>query len=185
MSLRLLPNTLTLFRMVAVIPIVAWLLTGQYLWAFYLAVFAGISDLLDGYLARRFGWMTHFGGVLDPLTDKFLLVSTTLTLGWMQQLPWWLVGLVVARDLVIVLGGLYYHYRIAKITNSKPTTLSKWNTFLQILLIVYVMFSLAYPAVSGPWLAWLVWGVALTTALSGIQYVAIWSARARSHVREA
>ena len=184
MSLRLLPNVLTLFRMLAVVPIVIWLLSGQYRAAFYLAVFAGISDLLDGFLARRFGWMTHFGGVLDPLTDKFLLVSTTLTLAWMQLLPWWLVILVVARDLVIVLGGLYYHYRIARITHSKPTTLSKWNTLLQILLVVTVMLILAYPAPSEPWLDWLIWAVALTTTASGIQYVVIWSMRARSVARE-
>lgn len=184
MSLRLLPNALTLFRMVATIPIVLWLLTGQYVWAFYLAVFAGISDLLDGFLARRFGWMSRFGIVLDPLTDKFLLVSTTLTLAWLQRLPWWLVILVVARDLVIVLGGLYYHHRIARITNAKPTTMSKWNTLFQILLVVTVMLSLAYPATQGPWLQWLVWIVAATTVASGVQYVAIWSARARQQARE-
>ena len=135
MNLSILPNLLTLFRMFAVIPIVYWLIIGSYQAAFLLAVFAGISDLLDGYLARRYGWMTHFGGILDPLTDKFLLVSTTLTLAWLGQLPWWLVSLIVLRDLVIVFGGLYYHHLIVKITSSKPTTMSKWNTFLQILLI--------------------------------------------------
>ena len=98
--------------MLSVGPIIYWLLTGSYTAAFILAVFAGISDLLDGYLARKFGWITHFGGVLDPLTDKLLLVSTTLTLAWLGYLPWWLVFLVVLRDLIIVLGGLYYHYQI-------------------------------------------------------------------------
>jgi cardiolipin synthase len=181
MSLRLLPNALTLFRMIAVGPIVYWLFTGQYRAAFILGVFAGISDLLDGYLARRFGWVTHFGGVLDPLTDKLLLVSTTLTLAWLGFLPWWLVILVVIRDLVIVSGGYYYHYRVVKITDAQPTNLSKWNTFLQILLIVLVMLGLAFPLWSGPWTEWLIYLVAITTVASGIQYVVIWSLKARKH----
>ena len=179
MKLHLLPNLLTLFRMFSVGPIVFWLLTGEFRAAFVLAVFAGISDLLDGYLARRYGWVTHFGGVLDPLTDKLLLVSTTLTLAWLGQLPWWLVALVVLRDLVIVIGGLYYHYLIARITGSTPTTFSKWNTLLQILLIVSVMFGLAYPQWAGSWTDWLVYIVAVTTVASGIQYVVLWSGRAR------
>jgi cardiolipin synthase len=184
MSLRLLPNALTLFRMIAVGPIVYWLFTGQYRAAFILGVFAGISDLLDGYLARRFGWVTHFGGVLDPLTDKLLLVSTTLTLAWLGFLPWWLVILVVIRDLVIVSGGYYYHYRVVKITDAQPTNLSKWNTFLQILLIVLVMLGLAFPLWSGPWTDWLIYLVAITTVASGIQYVVIWSLKARKHNRD-
>ncbi len=179
MSLRLLPNALTLFRMVAVAPIVYWLLTGRHTAALVLGVFAGISDLLDGFLARRFGWMTHFGGVLDPLTDKLLLVSTTLTLAWLGHLPWWLVALVVLRDCVIVAGGFYYHYRIARIVTAEPTNLSKWNTFAQILLVVAVMLGLAFPAAQGAWTEALIVIVALTTLASGVQYVAIWSGRAR------
>ncbi|HLF31589.1 MAG TPA: CDP-alcohol phosphatidyltransferase family protein [Xanthomonadales bacterium] len=178
MSLRLLPNALTLFRMIAVGPIVYMLLSGRHLLAFALAVFAGISDLLDGYLARRYGWKTHFGGVLDPLADKLLLVSTTLALAWLGHLPWWLVFLVVLRDAVIVGGGLFYHHFIARITPSAPTTVSKWNTLFQILLVVSVMFSLAFPRFSGAWIMALVYIVAVTTVVSGVQYVVIWSLRA-------
>jgi cardiolipin synthase len=184
MNWSLLPNLLTLFRMLAVGPIVYLLLIGSYRAAFILSVFAGISDLLDGFLARRYGWMTHFGGVLDPLTDKFLLVSTTLTLAWLGHLPWWLVILVVLRDLVIIGGGLFYHYNIVKITSSSPTNLSKWNTFLQILLIVSVMLNLAYTSATSPWIEWLIYLVAATTIASGIQYVIIWSLRARNHRRD-
>jgi len=184
-SLRLLPNILTLFRMIAVGPIVLWLLQGRYFAAFVLAIFAGVSDLLDGYLARRFGWMTHFGGVLDPLTDKLLLVSTVFTLAWLQQLPWWLVVLVVLRDVVIICGGLYYHHRIERITDAKPTTLSKWNTLMQIVLVVAVMLGLAFPPAQGPWLQWLIYITAVTTVASGLQYVYIWSLKARRHSEHA
>lgn len=179
MTLSLLPNVLTIFRMIVVGPIVYCLLTSQHVAAFYLAIAAGVSDLLDGYLARRFGWMTHWGGVLDPLADKFLLVSTTLTLAWLGFLPWWLVGLIVIRDLVIVCGGYYYHFRIARLATATPTQFSKWNTLCQILLIVSVMLGLAFPSAAGPWTTWLVYLTAVMTLATGLQYVVIWSRKAQ------
>lgn len=179
MSLSLLPNVLTIFRMIAVGPVVYWLLTGEYKSAFILGMLAGISDLLDGFLARRFGWLTHWGGVLDALADKMLLVSVTLTLAWLGHLPWWLAVLIVVRDLVIVCGGYYYHFRIQRIQATEPTWLSKWNTLAQILLVVAIMLGLAFPQWSGPWTLWLVYITAVMTLASGIQYVVIWSARAR------
>jgi len=180
MSLHLLPNTLTLFRMLSVGPIVFFLLTGRYRSAFLVAFCAGISDLLDGFLARRFGWMTHFGGVLDPLADKLLLVSTSLTLAWLGYLPWWLVALMVLRDLLIISGAWYFHNHVAPITSATPSLLSKWNTLFQIMLVVCVMLGLAFPAFQGPWIAWLIGIVAISTVLSGTQYVLVWSARAQS-----
>jgi len=179
MSLSLLPNALTLFRMISVGPIVYWLYTGAYRAAFILAVLAGISDLLDGFLARRYGWVTHFGGVLDPLTDKLLLVSTTVMLAWLGFLPWWLVILIVGRDLVIIGGAFYFHHRVTRITQSEPTRLSKINTFLQILLIVSVMMGLAFQGTVQPWMGGLIYLVAASTLASGIQYVVIWSLKAR------
>ncbi len=178
LGLNVLPNILTLFRMLSVGPIVYLLLTGSYRSAFVVAFCAGISDLLDGYLARRFGWMTHFGGVLDPLADKLMLVTTGITLAWLGYLPAWLVALMVLRDVLIVCGGLYFHHRIARITTATPSTLSKWNTLFQIMLVVCVMLSLAFPGFDGPWASWLIAIVAITTVLSGLQYVMIWTAKA-------
>ena len=178
MKLHLLPNTLTLFRMLSVGPIVFLLLTGSYRSAFVVAFCAGISDLLDGYLARRFGWMTHFGGVLDPLADKLMLVSTSVTLAWLGHLPIWLVALVVFRDLLIICGAWYFHYQVARITTATPSPLSKWNTLLQIMLVVCVMLSLAFRGFDGPWINWLILIVAITTVLSGAQYVLVWTTKA-------
>ena len=185
MSLRLLPNILTLFRMVSVGPVIYCLLTGRYRAAFLIALCAGISDLLDGFLARKYGWMTHFGGVLDPLADKLLLVSTSLTLAWLGFLPAWLVFLMVFRDVLIICGGLYYHHRVARITDARPTQMSKWNTLFQIMLTVYVMLSLAFPVFAGPWIHLLIAVVVVTTVVSGVQYVYIWSARAAGIRNEA
>lgn len=178
MNLSVLPNVLTLFRLFAVGPIVYWLLIGAYDAAAILAVCAGVSDLLDGYLARRYNWVTRFGGVLDPLTDKVFLIGTTGVLAWLNYLPWWLFLLVVARDLVIIGGAFYYHHRVAKISHAEPVTLSKANTFLHILLIVVVMTSLALSDVVQPWVQGLILLVALTTVVSGLQYVTIWSRKA-------
>jgi len=187
-SLNLLPNTLTLFRMLSVGPIVYCLLTGRYRSAFLVAFCAGLSDLLDGFLARRFGWMTHFGGVLDPLADKLMLVCTSLTLAWLGFLPWWLVTLVVIRDLLIIGGAWYFNRYVAPIAKATPSLLSKWNTLFQILLVVCVMLSLAFPGLQGPWVEPLVLVVAITTVLSGVQYVMVWTAKAaairkESHIR--
>ncbi len=178
MSLHLLPNALTLFRILSVGPIVYLLLTGSYRSAFVVTFFAGISDLLDGFLARRFGWMTHFGGVLDPLADKFMLVATGITLAWLGFLPVWLVALMVLRDLLIVGGGLYFHHWVERLSPTTPSKLSKWNTLFQILLVVCVMLSLAFSGFDGPWINVLIVIVTVTTVLSGGQYVMVWSAKA-------
>ena len=178
MSLRLLPNTLTLLRAIAVGPIVMLLLAGQHATALWIAIAAGLSDLLDGYLARRFGWQTEWGGVLDPLADKLLIVCTTVTLAWLGQLPWWLVGLVILRDVVIVGGGLYYHWRVAPFL-AEPTTLSKMNSFLLVMLVLVVMLRLAWPAAAGPWEDLLIAAVTLTLISSGMQYVVTYWRRTR------
>ncbi|HKX55344.1 MAG TPA: CDP-alcohol phosphatidyltransferase family protein, partial [Xanthomonadales bacterium] len=149
-GLHLLPNTLTLFRMLSVGPIIFFLLTGRYRSAFLVAFCAGISDLLDGFLARRFGWMTHFGGILDPLADKLLLVTVSITLAWLGHLPVWLVCLMVFRDLLIIAGAWYFHNHVARITSATPSTLSKWNTLFQIMLVVCVMLVLAFPKFDAP-----------------------------------
>jgi len=178
-NLRFLPNALTVFRLLAVIPLVFLLVTGHFKEALILAFAAGISDLVDGYLARRFGWITHWGGVFDPLADKLLLVSSTFTLAYLGHLPWWLIGLIVVRDLIIVGGGFYYHYRIAPV-KAAPTWLSKYNTLFLIVLVVVVLFRLSGFAVY-PWIETaLVWAVTLTTIGSGIHYVWIWSIKARN-----
>ena len=181
MSLSLLPNALTLFRMVAVAPLVHWLWVGAYQAAFILAVLAGISDLLDGYLARRFHWITRFGGILDPLTDKFFLVSTAGVLAVLGYFPWWLFTLVMLRDLVIIGGAFYYHYRVTRISRADPTPLSKLNTLLQILLIVGIMWGLAYGGAVQNWVGGLIYVVAASTVASGLQYVIVWSRKAREH----
>ena len=96
------PNFITLGRIISV-PVIFWLLlSGQSKIAFFVFVCAGISDAVDGYLAKRFDWTTELGSYLDPLADKLLIVSIFIALGVRNELPLWLVIAVVSRDILIV-----------------------------------------------------------------------------------
>ncbi len=175
--LRQLPNLLTLLRMLLTVPVIALLAEGRFGWALILFAVAGVSDALDGFLAKRFGWGSRLGAVLDPLADKFLLVSTYLVLGLQGWLPPWLVALVVLRDLVVLAGAAAYYlvvgpYRMA------PSRISKLNTFAQILLALCVVLALAGLPFPPPLLGTLVAVVAGTTLWSGVDYVWTWSRKA-------
>lgn len=177
MNLSIVPNLLTVARMLVVPPIVWLLLVGEYRWALALAVFAGASDALDGWLARRFGWQSRFGSIADPLADKMLMVASYLTLAVLGYLTWWVVLLVIVRDLVIVGGGVVYHLRFEKV-KAQPTQLSRFNTFCQIFLMWFVLLRLAgmpFPPEAQIGLEWLVAVMAVATL---VQYVWIWSVRA-------
>lgn len=177
MNLRFVPNALTIARILVVPPLVWLLLVGQFQWALALAVFAGLSDLLDGWLARRFEWQSRFGSMADPLADKLLMVAGYVTLGWLGELPLWLVALVIWRDIVIVFGGLIYHLKFEPVV-AEPTQLSRFNTFCQIFLMWFVLLRLAgfpFPPEAQIGLTWLVGAMAIITLL---QYVWIWSRRA-------
>ena len=183
MRARDIPNAISIARMLLVLPVAWALLTQQFGLALLLFLVAGISDGLDGFLAKHYGWQSHLGGILDPLADKFLLVSTYLCLGWLGAIPWWLVGLIFLRDLVIVSGAVIYNYRVERF-EAAPSLLSKLNTLLQILLALAVVLDLGgYLGLSGWLLQTLVWCVVASTVASGLGYVIEWGrrARARSH----
>ena len=173
MRLSILPNVITVLRIFLVPPVVLALLDEQYTLAIALFAVAGISDGIDGYLARRYNWTSWWGSVLDPIADKLLQVSAYLALGWLGHMPWWLVVAVVARDVIIVSGSFTY-YAIFRHFEADPTWISKWNTVLQILLVLLVMIHVGVNTVP----LWLLQGLMLlvfvTTLISGTQYVARW-----------
>ena len=177
MSPSIIPNLLTVGRVLLIAPLVYLLLVGNFFWALILAVAAGITDLLDGWLARRYGWQSRFGSLADPLADKMLMLAVFLTLAWLGELSWWLVGIVVVRDLVIVCGGLVYHVRFEPVT-ANPTQLSKFNTFCQVLLMWVVLVRLAGLPIPIELLHGLVWLVAVLAVLTLIHYVWVWSRKA-------
>ncbi len=182
MSLAWLPNAITLSRMVMVLPLWWLLARGEYGWALALAALAGFSDALDGVLAKRFGWQSRLGGLLDPVADKLLLAVAFLSLWWYGgHFPTWLVLLVLCRDLVILGGAAVWQLRIAPL-EAAPTRLSKANTFFQIVLVLTVLVQLAFGGVPGAARDALVYAVAALTVASGVDYVVRWSRKARQHV---
>src|SRR6266446_2935940 len=133
-----LPNLISLARLLLV-PLAIWLiLGGSYLAAFWIFVAAGISDALDGFIAKRFDRRTRLGALLDPIADKALLVSVYVTLGAAGQLWTWLVILVVFRDVMIV-GGFLLLQAIAVPKPFHPLFISKINTGVQVALVGFVL----------------------------------------------
>ena len=105
---QLIPNVITSLRLLLAIPICIFIYQGNELLALLCFIFAGISDGFDGYLARRFGWESEFGKLLDPLADKCLILSTLLALAYVQLLPIWLVSILLVRDALAVMGSMLY-----------------------------------------------------------------------------
>ena len=173
MDRRDIPNLITLLRMVLVVPNLWLLAHGFYLESLYLFAFAGMSDGLDGFLAKRMGWQSRLGSILDPLADKLLLVSTTVMLAWVGLVPVWLVGLIVLRDLLIVMGGVLYHYRIGEYDMS-PSIVSKINTFVQISYVLGVISNQAFGWDAVELMTFSTYVVLTTTVMSGADYVWTW-----------
>jgi cardiolipin synthase len=181
---RDIPNLITAARILLVPPILWLLLQERYSTVLLLFLLAGASDGLDGFLAKRFGWSTYLGSILDPLADKLLLMGAIVVLGWQGNLPVWLVVLVILRDVVIVSGALSYHYLIESFEAS-PLFVSKLNTVVQILLVLAILFDQGVMALPAPILIGLIAGVALTTVSSGGIYVWEWGRRALSKGKQA
>jgi cardiolipin synthase len=176
-KLHQLPNILTVFRFLLVPPVVMLMLKDEFMPALVLFAVAGFSDALDGFLARRYHWTSRIGGLMDPLADKLLMVSSYLTLGWLGLIPLWLVGLVILRDLVIVTGAIIYNARIEHI-EAEPSIVSKLNTLAQILLVLSVLFNQAFVELPAWWIDLLAYSVLVTIVWSGAGYVWTWGRRA-------
>ena len=137
------PNLITLGR-ILLVPVVVWAITaGEMRVAFVLFLAAGISDAVDGFLAKRFGMTTELGAYLDPLADKAMLVSIYIALGLTEAVPRWLVILVVSRDIMIV-SAVILSWVVDKPVPLRPLLVSKLNTVAQIALACVVMAALGF-----------------------------------------
>jgi cardiolipin synthase len=168
-----LPNLITLARILSV-PVVVWAIAAnQMLFAFVLFLAAGVSDAVDGFLAKRFGMTSELGAYLDPLADKVLIVSIYVALGITEAIPRWLVILVVSRDLMIV-GAVILSWLVGKPVAVRPLVVSKLNTVAQILLAGVVLGALGLRLDAGWLLPALMGLVAALTLLSVGAYVREW-----------
>src|SRR4051812_36114275 len=167
------PNLITLGR-ILLVPVVVWAIaSNQMLIAFVLFAAAGVSDAVDGFLAKRFGMASELGAYLDPLADKVLIVSIFVSLGIAEALPRWLVILVVSRDLLIV-GGVMFSWILGKPVSVKPHPVSKVNTAVQLLLVGLVLASLGLRFDAGWALTLITIAVTMTTLLSVAVYLREW-----------
>jgi cardiolipin synthase (CMP-forming) len=167
------PNLVTLGR-ILLVPVVIWAITaGEMRVAFILFLAAGITDAIDGFLAKRFGMRTELGAYLDPLADKTMLVSIYVALGIAEALPRWLVILVVSRDIMIV-GAVILSWLVHKPITLQPLLVSKLNTVAQIALACVVLAALGFDLNAGMAILALTALVAALTLISVAFYVVEW-----------
>lgn len=177
MNRKQIPNAITIARMVAAFPLLYFLIEGNSLVAFWIAIFAGLSDSLDGYLAKKFDWRSALGGLLDPIADKLMLSVCFIGLAWQHAIPLWLCVLVLARDIVIVTGAWVWWKTIGPF-KPMPSQISKLTTFFQILYVGFLLANRAFAFVPGILLHLLFWLVIGFTLASGLDYFIRYGSRA-------
>ena len=175
MNLRQLPNAITGLRL-AMAPVLPWLLVaGHHRAALAVALAAGLSDALDGLIAKRFGWQSRLGSLLDPIADKLMLGLAMLGLAWVGMLPTWLVGLVLV--------GAAAWWRLAGPYDGRPSLLGKLTTALQIALVLLCLVELSGLGLPVQVRIQVVVAVGLLTFASGLDYVIRYGVRAWRHKR--
>ena len=165
-----LPNAITLLR-IALVPVFILVLEAQdYVLALIIFIVAGLTDGLDGFIAKRYNLATRLGAILDPMADKILLVSAYVMLAVLDHLPFWLVLTVGFRDLLIIGGYLIYTSLVGEV-DVRPTYLSKFNTVLQIALVIIILVQQAALLPLKPIVDYGIYAVLVTTVASGLHYL--------------
>jgi|AntRauTorckE6833_2_1112554.scaffolds.fasta_scaffold07233_2 cardiolipin synthase len=165
-------NILTILRVILTPFIVGFLLHHYTQTAFWLFAIAGISDFLDGYVARLFNQETQVGKILDPIADKILMISVMATLSWMAWMPLWLFIMVILRDASILAGFLYLKIRKNDV-EIRPLRVSKLNTSWQVLTVIILLVGRMYEDFSEVYIECAVWILAFTTLISGVWYLIV------------
>ena len=182
MRWSLIPNLITSLRVLLVVP-AGWLMwQGRYSEALVVVGVAGASDALDGELARRFGWRSAIGSMMDPLADKLLVLVVFVVFTIQGHIPLWLAALVIARDAVILAGAGIYRLWFGELEMA-PTPVSKANTVVQIVVLLLLLLGLGgFGALSelalrlvAPWGFYV---LATLGVVSGIHYVITWGLKA-------
>lgn len=167
------PNLITVLRFFLVPFVVLALLTGRMQGAFIAFLVAGVSDGVDGFIARNFDQRSKLGAYLDPIADKLLLVTVFVVLGYMSELPLWLVVAAVSRDALII-GAVLLSTIMGNPVEVKPLFVSKANTAVQIVLAGWVLAELAFGTTFGPFRYWLVIASGILTVASAAAYLVSW-----------
>lgn len=174
---RQVPNILTTLRLLLAIPLCLLILQREYEAVLWVALVAGLSDGIDGWLARRLDAASRYGAIVDPLADKLMLSGAYPSMAAVGLLPWWLALLVIGRDIVIVLGALAYHAIYGRY-NMAPSVPGKISTFLQIVFAMVLLLQQIYPVVPQGFVSALLYIVAAASIASGLNYVWVWGLKA-------
>ncbi len=175
--LPLLPNFISSLRILLIVPVVLTLVEHLFITTLWLFGIAAVSDGVDGFLARRFGWQTTLGGMLDPIADKLMLATVFIMLAVLGFVPIWLTAAVIARDVIIVMGAVSYRVVLGPV-EPRPSRISKLNTLCQMAFILAVIGErqFSWPA------SWVVVPlgalVFVTVVVSGLDYVLVYSQQA-------
>ncbi len=167
------PNFITIGRLMIVPLVIMMIVQGNWQIAFALFVIAGISDAVDGFLARRFAMHSELGAYLDPVADKALLVSIYMTLAILNIIPAWVAILVISRDIMIV-SAVLLSWLLENPLEMRPFLVSKLNTFAQIAFAAVLLAARAFDVDPGIWFAVSMWTVAALTVASAAAYLAFW-----------
>jgi cardiolipin synthase len=178
MIVKHIPNLFSVARLILIIPFLLAFYDHHYRLAFSLFIIAGLTDGLDGWLARHFHLQSRLGHLMDPLADKLLVASSFISLALIHQLPWWLVILVFLRDITLFVGAAGWYFFVERSYEFIPTLLSKLNTALQILLVTLCLFNIAYQTLQPNPIPWLIYLTAITTTITYIDYVWTWGKKA-------
>tara|TARA_Y100000590_G_scaffold460162_1_gene618871 strand:+ start:369 stop:935 length:567 start_codon:yes stop_codon:yes gene_type:complete len=172
-----LPNMITIFRLLLT-PYIVWLILSEsYFLGFLFFVISGISDGLDGFIAKKLNQKTLLGSYLDPIADKFLIVSSIVLLGYNGYVPIWLIIIIVSRDIAI-LGAVIISWMLDTNLKIEPLIVSKINTFLQIFYITLTFATVLNTnyLINFQNIAFIVttYLIAFTTIVSWLSYLRIW-----------
>ncbi len=166
-------------RIILILPILLLFVNDEFGWALGLFIIAGLSDGIDGYLAKRYDWNTRLGAFLDPAGDKLLVAWSFGTLAYLGHIPVWLAVIVISRDVVIVAGSFMYHYLVRRL-EGEPTRISKLNTGLEFAYLIFVMSQAGFGWPDDITTTVLGASVLVTVVISGYDYVSTWIRSARA-----
>lgn len=172
-GLSWIPNALTILRCLLVAPVAWFIYQQQFFAALVTFSFAGFTDGLDGFLARRYQWQSYLGAILDPIADKLLMTVSYIVLTVIGIVPTWLMLAVVVRDIVIIAGATIFRWLHGPYMMS-PSKAGKMSTFLQILLVLWLLVEQSFE-LSGQHISTaLIWLTLIVTIYSGLEYVVTW-----------
>ena len=175
--IKLLPNIITIFRLILAVPICVMILNEDYSAVLWIAFIAGVSDGIDGWLARKMEAKSRFGALVDPLADKVMLNSAFISFAVIGLLPWWMVAIVVMKDAIVVTGAVAYHW-LFSCYEIAPSIWGKASTGVQIVFVLMLLTHQVYPVFPAFILQSGLWIVIVLALVSAAHYIYVWGGKA-------